>query len=72
MAANIATHMRENTFRKKYHALIKNDPTNADLKRKARVAIATKIARVVYSLIKNDTDYRCYYESDNPAEKSVP
>ena len=62
MAATIAIRMRENTFRKRYHNLIKDDPTNADMKRKAYVAVAIKMARVVYSLIKNNTDYRCYYE----------
>jgi len=72
MAANIAIRMRENTFRKKYSNYIKNDPQNADLKRKGFIAVATKMTKVVYSLIKNNTDYRCYYESDNPAEKSVP
>lgn len=62
MAATIAIRMRENTFRKRYQSLIKDDPANTDLKRKAYVAVAIKMARVVYSLIKNNTDYRCYHE----------
>jgi hypothetical protein len=36
--------MRENTFRKKYHRYILNDPDNADLRRKAIVATAAKMA----------------------------
>ena len=37
---------------------------NADLKRKAYVAVAAKMARVAHCLIKHDIDYRCYYENE--------
>lgn len=69
MAGMCALRMRENTFRKKYENYVKTDPLNADLKRKAYTAVAAKMARVVYSIIKNESDYRCYYELDLPSGK---
>lgn len=63
LAATIAIRMRENTFRKKYENYIKETPKNADIKRKAYVAVAAKMARVVYSLITHSTDYYCTHES---------
>ena len=61
--------MRENTFRKKYDNYIKSDPANKDLKRKAYTAVAAKVARVAYGLIKHGTDYRCFYETAVPSGK---
>ena len=69
LAATIAIRMRENTFRKKYENYIKRDPTNADLKRKAYKAVAAKMARVAYGVVKNQTNYRCYFESVIPSGK---
>jgi hypothetical protein len=54
--------MRENTFRKKFDNYIKKDPLSTDLKRKAYTAVAAKMARVVYSTIKNKQVYRCSFE----------
>lgn len=72
MAATIATRMRENTFRKKYENYLQETSKNADVKRKAYVAVAAKMARVVYSMITHNTDYYCTYgSSNNPAEKLV-
>ena len=45
---NLATHQR----------YVKRDPEDADLKRKALTAVAAKVARVAYAMIKHDTDYR--------------
>jgi hypothetical protein len=59
--------MRENTFRKKFEDYIKQDPLNSDLKRKGYTAVAAKIARVVYGIVKNETNYRCYHESVIPS-----
>ena len=59
--------MRENTFRRKFENYIKKDPNNADLKRKAYTAVAAKIARVAYSIVKSETNYRCYFESVIPS-----
>ncbi len=66
-ASTVAVRMRENTFRKKYSRYIKNDPDNADLKRKAVVATAAKMARVCYGLIKSSEEYRPYYDEDIPS-----
>lgn len=72
MAATIATRMRENTFRKKYENYLQETSKDADVKRKAYVAVAAKMARVVYSMITHNTDYYCTYESsNNPAEQLV-
>lgn len=62
LAGNAAINMRENSFRAKYQRYIKLDPDNADLKRKARTAVAVKIARVAHALVKNNCDYRGYHE----------
>lgn len=70
-AASIAIRMRENSFREKYERYIKLDPTNADRKRKALTAVAAKMARVAYALVKRETPYRCYFESALPSG-SIP
>jgi transposase len=67
MAGTSAIRMRENTFRKKYENYVKSDPQNPDLKRKAYTAVAAKIARVAYGLVKSGCDYRCYHESSVPS-----
>jgi hypothetical protein len=62
LAAVSAIRQRENSFRYKYERYVRNNPTCADTKRKARVAVATKLARVAHALVKTNTDYRGYYE----------
>jgi len=62
LAAVNAIRQRENSFRYKFERSIKKDPENADLKRKARVAVASKVARVAHALVKKNTDYRGYHE----------
>ncbi len=62
LAANSAIKMTENSFRQKYQRYIKKDPDNPDLKRKARTAVASKMARVAHALVKNNQDYRGYHE----------
>lgn len=62
LAVVSATWQRENSFRYEYERYIRKDPDNADLKRKARVAVASKIARAAQALVKQDTDYRGFYE----------
>lgn len=69
LAATVALRQRENSFRTKYENYIRRDPNNPDLKRKAYTAVAAKMARVVYALIKSATDYRCYYEAVIPSGK---
>ena len=70
-AATIAVRMRENSFREKYARYIQSDPLNADRKRKALTAVAAKMARVAYALIKHQTVYRCYAEDALP-RGSIP
>jgi transposase len=58
MAARVAVAQRRNGFRKKYDDYTKRDPQNVDLKRKAYTAVAAKMARVSYGLIKSGGEYR--------------
>lgn len=67
LAGTSAIRMRENTFRKKYDNYTKRDPINPDLKRKAYTAVAAKMARVAYGVVKHQTNYRCYFESVIPS-----
>lgn len=62
LAANSAIRATENSFRHKFQRYIKSNPQDADLKRKARTAVAVKMARVAHALVKNNSDYRGYYE----------
>ena len=58
MAARAAVAQRRNGFRKKYDDYTKRDPQDVDLRRKAYVAVAAKMARVSYGLIKSGGEYR--------------
>ena len=58
MAGQVAIRQRENNFRDKYRRYISRDPNDRDLKRKALTAVAAKVARVAYAIIKHETDYR--------------
>jgi transposase len=62
LAAQTAVRMRENSLRRKFQDYIHRDPLDADLRRKAYTAVAAKLARVVFGLIKNGTDYRPFFE----------
>ena len=62
LAAVSAIRQTENSFRYKFERYIQKDPENKDLKRKARAAVAVKIARVAHALVKKDIDYRGFYE----------
>lgn len=68
-AANVAVRMRENSFREKYERYLKADPRSADRKRKALTAVAAKMARVAYALVKQQTAYQYYYETALPRGK---
>ena len=61
MAGQVAIRQRENSFRDKYRRYVRREPENAHLKRKALTAVAAKVARVAYAMIKHETDYRPYY-----------
>ena len=71
MAAQSAVRMRENSFRRKFDHYVRGNPLDADLRRKAYTAVTAKLARVVFGLIKQQTDYRPFFEHqfqvDEPA-----
>lgn len=71
MAAQVAVRLRENSFRDKYERYVSSDPTNADLRRKALTAVAAKMARVAYSVIKKNEPYRQFFEQSLPSG-SIP
>ncbi len=58
MAARAAIAQRRNGFRKKFDDYTRRDPQNVDLRRKAYTAVAAKMARVSYGLIKSGGEYR--------------
>ncbi len=62
MAAQTAIRMRENSFRRKFDNYVRVNPLDADLRRKAYIAIAAKLARVIFGLIKSGADYRPFFE----------
>lgn len=66
MAAKVAVRMRENSIRRKFDRYVRANPLDADLRRKAYTAVAAKLARIVYGLIKNETDYRPFFEEAIP------
>jgi len=66
MAAQSAVRMRENSLRRKFDRYVRANPLDADLRRKAYSAVAAKLARIVYGLIKSGTDYRPFFEEAIP------
>jgi hypothetical protein len=66
MAAQSAVRMRENSLRRKFDRYVESNPLDADLRRKAYSAVAAQLARIVYGLIKNGTDYRPFFEDAIP------
>jgi len=68
-AATIAIRQTENSFRNKYTRYITANTDTADNRRKARVAVAAKLARVAYSIVKSGNPYRPYFESALPGGK---
>ncbi len=66
MAATIAVRARQNSFCQKFQDYIRRDPLNPNLRRKAYTAVAAKMARVVYAVIKTGTDYRRFPEATMP------
>ena len=71
LAAVAAVRMNENSFRGKYERYIRTAPDNADLRRKALTAVAAKMARVAYSMIKKNQPYRQFFEQSLPSG-SIP
>jgi hypothetical protein len=81
MAAKAAIMQRRNGFRRKFDDYVKANPQDADLKRKAYTAVAAKVARVAYGLVKSGKEYRHFIEaaahdgripSPGPSRRSRP
>jgi transposase len=70
LAAQVAIHQRENCFRDRFGRHVAKDRENKDLRRKAMIAVATKMARVVHAMIKTDTDYRPFLEGPVPSGRT--
>jgi transposase len=66
MAGTVAVRARQNSFCQKFQNYIRRDPLNPALRRKAYTAVAAKMARVVYAVIKTRTDYRRFPEATMP------
>ena len=71
MAAQRAVRMNENSFRDKYERYTRQDPGNPDVRRKALTAVAAKMARVAYAVVKHDLPYHGYHEHALPSG-SIP
>ena len=71
LAGLVAIHQRENAFRDKYERYLSATPFDADRKRKALTAVAAKMARVAYAVVKNRSDYQCFFEHRLPSG-SIP
>lgn len=71
MAGQVAIRSRENAFKDKYDRYIRPDPANPDLRRKALTAVAAKMARVAYSIVKTGRPYQRFHEQSLPSG-SIP
>ena len=70
MAGQVAILQRENSFKDKFNRYVKNDRNNKDLRRKAYSAVAAKVARIAYAVIKNNADYRPFFEVAIPGGRT--
>lgn len=71
MAGLVAIHQRENVFRDKYERYLRSTPFDPDRKRKALTAVAAKMARVAYALVKHGSEYQRFFEQRIPSG-SIP
>jgi transposase len=71
LAGTVAVRVRENSFRDKYERYVSSNPQDADLKRKALTAVAAKMARVAYGIVKKNVPYRQFFEQSLPSG-SIP
>jgi transposase len=71
MAGQRAVRMNENAFRDKYERYLSTNPRDADRHRKALTAVAAKMARVVYAVIKTGSDYQRFFDQRIPSG-SIP
>lgn len=66
-AGRVAVRSREHSVRDKFERYLAPDPFSADRRRKAYTAIAAKMARITYAVIKSERPYRAYFEHDFPS-----
>lgn len=66
-AGRIAVRGREHSVRDKFERYLALEPGSADRRRKAYTAIAAKMARIAYAVVKSGQPYRAYYEHDFPS-----
>jgi len=67
-AGRIAVRLRESSIRDKYERYLAAGAATVDRKRMAYTAIAAKMARITYAVIKTGRPYRGYYEHELPSE----
>jgi transposase len=72
LAGQVATRLRENSFRDKFERHVAGDRHNADPRRKALTAIAAKMARVVHAVVKRGDDHRPFVEGPVPGGRTPP
>ncbi len=70
-AGRTAVRTREHSVRDKFERYIAPEPFSADRRRKAYTAIAAKMARIAYAVVKTGHPYRGYFEHDLP-RGSIP
>jgi transposase len=70
-AGRIAVRLRESSIRDKYERYVAASPKSADQRRKAYTAIAAKMARITYAVVKTGRPYRSYFEYELPGG-SIP
>jgi transposase len=71
MAGQTAVLKHTNSFRDKFERYISKDRNNAHLRRKAYTAIAAKMARTVYAVVKHGEPYRPFFEGAMPRRKDL-
>lgn len=57
-------------MRDKFERYTATAPKSADRRRKAYTAIAAKMARIAYAVVKTGQPYRAYFEHDVPSEST--
>jgi transposase len=70
-AGRTAVRSREHSVRDKFERYLAVEPFSADRRRKAYTAIAAKMARIAYAVVKTGRPYRSYFEHDLPSG-SIP
>ena len=70
-AGRTAVRAREHSVRDKFERYVAPEPFSADRRRKAYTAIAAKMARIAYAVVKTGHPYRSYFEHDLP-RGSIP